>query len=201
MSERAQVIVVDDDDAVRDSLAFLFRSGGYEVRSYGSAQEALAGLDRETRGCVVTDVRMPGMSGIDLLRELRASVPVVSVIVITGHGDVGLAVEAMKAGAVDFLEKPFPDEALLSAVREALATPNASGVADDARNRIARLTQREREVLTHLVNGELNKTVAHELGISMRTVEVYRANIMAKVRVDSFAELVRVSLRAGVGAI
>lgn len=199
MSEQAQVIVVDDDDAVRDSLAFLFRTGGYRVRAFGSAPEALAAIDPETSGCVVTDVRMPGMSGVDLLRELKQRTPGVSVIVITGHGDVSLAVEAMKAGAADFLEKPFPDEALLSAVRDALAAPNASAISDDARGRLGRLTDREREVLVHLVNGELNKTVAHELGISMRTVEVYRANIMAKMRVDSFAELVRVALRAGVG--
>jgi two-component system response regulator FixJ len=197
MNEQASIFVVDDDDAVRDSLAFLFRSSGYRVQAYASAQEALAGIDPEAQGCVVTDVRMPGMSGVDLLRELKGQGRTLPVIVITGHGDVPLAVEAMKAGAADFLEKPFAEEALLSAVRRALDAPAPSDTADESRERFDSLSQREHEVLGRLINGELNKTVAYELGISIRTVEVYRANIMSKTRADSFAELVRMAIRAG----
>ena len=199
MTERRQVFVVDDDDAVRDSLAFLLKSSGYQVDAYASAIEAMAGMMTAASGCVVTDVRMPGMSGVDLLRELRARPHPLPVIVITGHGDVALAVEAMKAGAADFLEKPFPEEALLAALARALA-PAGSDAGDETAERLARPSQRERQVLGLLVKGQLNKTVAHELGISMRTVEVYRANIMSKMRADSFAELVRMAIKAGVEA-
>jgi two-component system response regulator FixJ len=197
MAERRQVFVVDDDEAVRDSLTFLLKSGGYQVQAYASAPEALAEMKTAASGCVVTDVRMPGMSGVDLLRELRGRAHPLPVIVITGHGDVGLAVEAMKAGAADFIEKPFPEEALLSAVARALA-PAESDAGDETAERLARLSQRERQVLALLVKGQLNKTVAYELGISMRTVEVYRANIMSKMRADSFAELVRMAIKAGI---
>lgn len=200
MNEKPQVFIVDDDDAVRDSLGFLFRSNGYQAQACSSAQEALALIGPAAQGCVVTDVRMPGMSGIDLMRELKATSRPLPVIVITGHGDVPLAVEAMKAGAIDFLEKPFAEEALLSAVRRALQGAVETDDREDARNRFAGLSQREREVLARLISGELNKTVAYELGISVRTVEVYRANIMSKSRVDSFAELVRLAIRAGFAA-
>ena len=197
MAEAARVYVVDDDDAARDSLAFLFQSAGYEVTTFASAPEALAGIDPGS-GCVVTDVRMPGMSGVDLLRELKSRDPSQAVIVITGHGDVPLAVEAMRAGAADFLEKPFSEDAMLASVQRAAAKPVAAGADDELVERVARLSQRERQVLVRLVDGQLNKTIGHELGISMRTVEVYRANLMSKMRADSFAELVRMAIQAGV---
>lgn len=197
MAEAARVYVVDDDDAARDSLAFLFQSAGYEVTTFASAPEALAGIDPGS-GCVVTDVRMPGMSGVDLLRELKSRDPSQAVIVITGHGDVPLAVEAMRAGAADFLEKPFSEDAMLASVQRAAAKPVAAGADDELAERVARLSQRERQVLVRLVDGQLNKTIGHELGISMRTVEVYRANLMSKMRADSFAELVRMAIQAGV---
>lgn len=199
MSEAARVHVVDDDDAARDSLAFLFQSAGYEVTTFASGQEALAGITPGS-GCVITDVRMPGMSGVDLLKELKSRDPSTPVIVITGHGDVPLAVEAMRAGAADFLEKPFSEDAMLASVQRATAKPVAAGADDELAERVARLSQRERQVLLRLVDGQLNKTIGHELGISMRTVEVYRANLMSKMRADSFAELVRMAIQAGVTA-
>jgi len=194
------VYVVDDDDAVRDSLAFVFESGGYRPLTFATAAEALEGIATAAEGCVVTDVRMPGMNGVELLRALRARGDNRPVIVITGHGDVPLAVEAMKAGAADFLEKPFADELLLSAVKRAMAAATVSGPANDLDERLARLSQREHQVLVRLVDGQLNKTISYELGISMRTVEVYRAKLMAKMRAESFAELVRMAVQAGIAS-
>lgn len=201
MADSARIYVVDDDEAARESLAFLFRSAGHEVTAFSSAPEALEGIGPEP-GCVVTDVRMPGMSGVDLLRELKSRTPSLPVIIITGHGDVPLAVEAMKSGAADFLEKPFSDDAMLAAVQRALDHPSEadSGEADELAERVSRLSHRERQVLVRLVDGQLNKTIGYELGISMRTVEVYRANLMSKMRAESFAELVRMAIQAGVTA-
>jgi two-component system, LuxR family, response regulator FixJ len=200
MPEGPVVHLVDDDDAVRDSLAFLLRSAGYAVRAYGSGQEALDAIaDGAAAGCVVTDVRMPGMTGLELLGELRAREQHLPVIVITGHADVPLAVEAMRAGAADFLEKPFDNEALLGAVRRALdtAAPSEDAAQSLVLERIGRLSQRERQVLEGLVEGRLNKTIAFELGISVRTVEVYRAKLMAKMQAETFADLVRMTVQAG----
>lgn len=193
------VYVVDDDDAVRDSLAFVFESGGYRPVTFATGAEALDGIATDEPGCLVTDVRMPGMNGVDLLRALRARGDSRPVIVITGHGDVPLAVEAMKAGAADFLEKPFADELLLSAVGRVMQAGSRPGPSNELEERLARLSQRERQVLVLLVAGQLNKTISYELGISMRTVEVYRAKLMAKMRAESFAELVRMAIQAGIG--
>ena len=195
------VHVVDDDQAMRESLDFLFETAGLPVRTYDSAVAFLQSDAAAASGCVVTDVRMPEMSGLDLLNELRQRGSDLPVIVITGHGDVPLAIEAMKAGAKDFLEKPFDDERLLGIVRTALqeAGANQADQAEQAavRARIATLSRRERQVLKRLVEGQLNKTIAWELGISARTVEVYRAKLMIKMGAPAFADLVRMALMAG----
>jgi two-component system response regulator FixJ len=195
------VHVIDDDADVRQSLAFLLTSAGLTVRMHDSALAFLDVLPGITDGCVVTDVRMPGMDGLELQRRLRQLKARLPVIVMTGHGDVPLAVEAMKSGAVDFIEKPFEDEVLLSAIRSALAR-QAQASDRDARaaaiqQRIAKLSEREREVLDRLVAGKANKVIAFELGISPRTVEVYRANVMTKMQADSLSELVRMALIDG----
>jgi two-component system response regulator FixJ len=198
MPEANLVHVVDDDDAVRDSLSFLLRAANFEVVTYQSATQFLDTLTKDIDGCVVTDVRMPDMSGLDLLRRLRGLSCMIPVIVMTGHGDIQLAVEAMKAGAVDFLEKPFDDERILAAVRAALEARRAdterSGRRSDIEERLESLSQRERQVLDRLVAGQPNKIIAHDLGISPRTVEVYRANVMTKMQAGSLSELVRMVL-------
>lgn len=198
MSESNLVHVVDDDEAVRDSLSFLLRSADFNVVAYQSATHFLDSLTRDTDGCVITDVRMPDMSGLDLLRRLRELSCTLPVVVMTGHGDIQLAVEAMKAGAVDFLEKPFDDERLLAAVQSALEALHAQSERIGRRNKIEErlesLSQRERQVLEGLVAGLPNKTIAHDLGISPRTVEVYRANVMTKMQAGSLSELVRMVL-------
>ncbi len=200
MPETPRVHVIDDDDAVRDSLAFLLRAAHFDVVAYQSATHFLATLTRDTDGCVITDVRMPDISGLDLLRRMRSSSCMLPVIVMTGHGDIQLAVEAMKAGASDFLEKPFDDERVLAAVRSALEARRTESQRVAQRNEIQErfesLSQRERQVLDGLVAGSPNKTIAHELGISPRTVEVYRANVMTKMQAGSLSELVRMSLLA-----
>ena len=199
MTANGIVHIVDDDDAVRQSLAFLLSSAGLPVRLYDSAATFLAGLSTPQDGCLITDVRMPGMSGIDLLKALREKACSMPAIVITGHGDVPLAVEAMKAGAIDFIEKPFEEEAILTAVRRALeqgSDENGDGIVVAAK--LASLSERERQVLEGLVAGHPNKTIAHELGISPRTVEVYRANLMAKMQAKSLSELIRMAILANV---
>ena len=200
MAEHALVHVIDDDDAVRSSLEFLLRTAKIDVRTYESATAFLSQLKAGERGCIVTDVRMPEMSGIELLRRLKEMSIDLPVIVITGHGDVSLAVEAMKAGAIDFLEKPFEDERVLAAIGSALEREREEGARVAERTRIrekmAQLSQREREVLDGLVAGAANKTIAFDLGISARTVEVYRANVMTKMEAKSLSELVRMAIIA-----
>jgi two-component system, LuxR family, response regulator FixJ len=202
MQADAVVYVIDDDEAVRNSLSFLFKSAGLAARTYESATSFLNHLPRVKAGCIVTDVRMPGLSGLDLLRRLKELHSAVPVIVITGHGDVPLAVEAMKSGAADFLEKPFDDEALLAAVNVALRDQGASAKRDANRagiiDRLATLTTRERQVLEGLVAGHPNKTIAFDHDISPRTVEIYRANVMSKMQAASLSDLVRMALIAGV---
>ena len=193
--------IIDDDEAIRDSLAFLLDTAGLKVKAYDSAEAFLGAIGSLEPGCVVTDLRMPGMSGLDLVARLKELDLAIPVIVITGHGDVPLAVEAMKAGVYDFIEKPFDDEALLSALRIALSRVADVGEQDAARavalQRIYGLSQRERQVLAGLVSGRANKVIAHDLGISPRTVEVYRANLMTKMQASSLSELVRMALLVG----
>lgn len=200
MTTEAVVHVVDDDAAVRDSIAFSLDTADLKSRTYESAIELLEALPTLEDGCIVTDVRMPEMNGIELVRRLKAAGAPHPVIVITGHADVPLAIEAMKAGVVDFLEKPFDDEALLAAIRRALEMRAEAG-AEDAdqlavQRRLDSLSAREREVLDGLVAGRANKVIAYDLGISPRTVEVYRANVMTKMEVRSLSELVRITVLA-----
>jgi two-component system response regulator FixJ len=194
------VHIVDDDEAVRQSLAFLLGSAGLTVRLYDSASAFLAGLSGVKNGCLVTDVRMPDMTGIELLQQLKSRACHLPAIVITGHGDVPLAVEAMKAGAVDFIEKPFDEEAILHAVQAALERGVAGeGVEDPTvAAKLATLSERERQVLEGLIAGQPNKTIAHDLGISPRTVEVYRANLMTKMDARNLSELIRMAIVAKV---
>ena len=194
------VHVVDDDAAMRKSLAFLLEINDFEVRLYPSALELLAALPLE-RGCILTDIRMPGMTGLELVRRLKAEQCDCPVIAMTGHGDVALAVEAMKAGVVDFIEKPFADAALVEAIRAALAASASPSVPRDARQaaaaRLEALSPRERDVLVGVIEGKLNKVIAYELEISPRTVELYRANLMTKTGARNMAELMRLALSAG----
>jgi two-component system, LuxR family, response regulator FixJ len=195
------VHVIDDDSAMRQSLEFLLRSANVKARTYESADAFLECLPNVEPGCIVTDVRMPGLSGLDLLRRLNDGGKKMPVIVITGHGDVPLAVEAMKRGAADFIEKPFDDEVLLTAIRSALRDQTGTVTQDAAttaiQGRLASLSLRERQVLDGLVAGHQNKTIAFELGISPRTVEIYRANVMTKMEAGSLSELVRMAIAGG----
>ena len=196
------IYVIDDDDAVRQSLEFLLKTAGIEVRGFESGKAFLEILPRIQSGCIITDVRMPEVTGIDLLRrvkELKLDIPV---IVITGHGDISLAVDAMKIGAVDFLEKPFDDDLLIAAVRSALSfdADAAKRKAETAEihDKLAALSNRERQVLEGLVAGNPNKVIAFDLGISPRTVEIYRANVMTKMAANSLSDLVRMAMLAGI---
>jgi two-component system response regulator FixJ len=196
MANEAVVHVIDDDAAARQSLAFLLDCAGLAVRSYESAAEFLKAVPTMEHGCIVTDVRMPDMSGVELIGRLKSLAVADPVIVVTGHADVPLAIQAMKAGVADFLEKPFSDDAILTAVRSALARHADVNVARAERDRfvtlLATLSQRESEVLDGLVEGHANKVIAFDLGISARTVEVYRANVMTKMKAGSLSELVRI---------
>jgi two-component system response regulator FixJ len=202
MAAEPTIYIVDDDEAVRQSLAFLLKTAGIAAQSFDSAKAFLDALPGVTSGCVITDVRMPEITGIDLLRTLKQEKPDIPVIVITGHGDIALAVEAMKIGAIDFLEKPFDDDHLLGAVRAALdreadaAKRNAelAGI----QQKLDALSNRERQVLEGLVAGNPNKTIAFDLGISPRTVEIYRANLMTKMGANSLSDLVRMAMTAGI---
>jgi len=201
-SDAGIVHVIDDDEALRESLTFLLRSAKHDVRGYASAKAFLDALPEASLGCIITDVRMPGMSGIELLRRLRELNVAVPVIVVTGHGDVALAVEAMKIGAVDFLEKPFDDEVLMASVDAALRQQDGQSRRQSERaeieSRVAALSPRERDVLGGLVAGRANKQIAYDLGISPRTVEIYRANLMNKMRAGSLSDLVRMALIVGI---
>ena len=197
----AIVHVIDDDAALRDSLAFLLGSAGLRVRSFESAQAFLQELASVEAGCVVTDVRMPGIDGLELLRLLQEMGKGLPVIVMTGHGDVPLAVKAMRLGAADFVEKPFEDEVMIASVRAALMSSlplQAGGVSDEMVLRLASLSQRERQVLSGLVEGQTNKEIARQFDLSPRTVEVYRAKLMTKMQANNISELVRFAMRAGV---
>jgi two-component system response regulator FixJ len=195
----SQVVhVIDDDTDVRQSLAFLLSTAGLAVQVHESAVAFLKVLPKVEVGCVVTDVRMPGMDGLELQRRLQADKNAIPVIVMTGHGDIALAVEAMKAGAVDFIEKPIDDDLLIRAIKSALARVRKDSERDSAasevRSRLELLSERERQVLQGLVAGKPNKIIAYDLGISPRTVEIYRANVMTKMQADSLSALVRMAL-------
>jgi two-component system response regulator FixJ len=198
MPSDVAVHVVDDDVAVRKSLAFLLASEGLPVRLHESASAFLDKDLSSEAGCIVTDVRMPGIDGIELIRRLKGRGVGLPVIVITGHADVPMAVEAMKEGAIDFLEKPFGDDVFLSTVRNALSRHEKScqqgAQAAQIHGRFEALSERERQVLEGLVAGKANKVIAYDLGISPRTVEIYRANVMAKMQAKTLSELVRLAL-------
>ena len=195
------IFVVDDDDAVRDSLCTSLAASGYRSEGYESGPAFLAADVGGRPGCVLVDVRMPGMDGLELQQQLRTREIGLPVIFMTGFGEVALAVQAMKAGAVDFVEKPFSLDVLKDCIGRALArgatSQRRAAEAAQARERLARLTPRERDVLRLLVAGKPNKIIAHELAISPRTVEIHRARVMDKVEVKSLSELVRVALAAG----
>lgn len=202
MPSEAIVHVVDDDLAVRQSLSFLLASDGFPVRLHESASAFLDTVKTPTSGCIITDVRMPGIDGIEFLRRLKGQGFTLPVIVMTGHADVPLAVEAMKEGAIDFIEKPFDDDLFLAAVRAALKRQEQHAHHDaqtaEVRARVQALSEREKQVLEGLVAGKANKVIAYDLGISPRTVEIYRANVMSKMQASSLSELVRMALLIGV---
>jgi len=202
----ALVFVVDDEPAIRDSLAMLLRSVGLATRTFDSAQAFLDAFQPVPNSCLLADVRMPGMSGLELQETLRTRGLKVPVIVLTGHGDISMAVRAMKAGAADFIEKPYNDQVLIDAVHRALAAsrnPEAAAPAADRAGieaRLGTLSPREREVMQLVIEGKPNKVIATRLGLSTRTVEVHRAKVMEKMQAASLAELVRMALGAGLSA-
>ncbi len=202
MSPNRTVYVIDDDPAMRDSLDFLLDSAGFKVTLFDSALSFLDAIPGLGFGCVVSDVRMPGLDGIDLLKRLKDDKKLLPVIIMTGHGDIPLAVEAMKLGAIDFLEKPFEDERLLTTISTALSRAvderKGEAVAADIASRIAALSPRERQVMDGLVAGLSNKLIARDYNISPRTIEVYRANVMTKMQAGSISELVRLAMRGGI---
>jgi two-component system response regulator FixJ len=200
MSNGAVVHLIDDDEDIRRALAFLLGTAGLAVRVHESALKFLENLDTLQPGCIVSDVRMPGMDGLELQQKLKAMGVEMPIIIMTGHADVPLAVQAMKAGAVDFIEKPFDDEILLSAIRIALDVYDKSGQSSteiaQIQARLDTLSAREREVLVGLLAGHANKTIAYDLELSPRTVEVHRANVMSKMKARSLSELVRMAMLA-----
>lgn len=199
-SAGGRIYVVDDDEAVRQSLIVLFESGGHACRAFSSAQEFLAAAPTLQPGCVIADIRMPGMDGLEMQQRLIERALLFPLIVMTGHGDVPLAVRAMKAGAIDFIEKPFAADAIAESVRNALATAaelrERDTAASAAAARLATLSAREHEVLQGLIDGLPNKSIAHDLGISPRTIEIHRARVMDKMGARSLSELVRLGLAA-----
>jgi len=194
----AVVYVVDDDEGARESLAFLLESADLQVETFASAPAFLAALPGARAGCVITDVRMPEMSGQELVSRLAALDARLPVIMITGHGDIPMAVEAMRSGVIDFIEKPFSESRILDALKRALSTiseaPAVSGDRAQVLQRLETLSERERQVLDGVVGGHPNKVIARDLGISPRTVEIYRAKLMTKMHADNLAALVRMTL-------
>jgi two-component system response regulator FixJ len=201
MPDRGKVYVIDDDEAMRDSLNFLLDSADFSVTLFETAIRFLDALPGLEFGCVVSDVRMPGMDGIELLKRMKAGQSSFPIVIMTGHGDVPLAVEAMKLGAVDFLEKPFEDDRLIgmieAAIRQAEPAARSEALTHDIAARVATLSPRERQVMDGLIAGLSNKLIARDYDISPRTIEVYRANVMTKMQANSLSELVRLAMRAG----
>jgi two-component system, LuxR family, response regulator FixJ len=205
MASKGLVYVVDDDEAVRDSLDLLLSAAGFETIVFESAEAFLAGPHPATPACLLSDIRMPGMSGLDLLEAVKREGFRCPVLLITGHGDVPLAVEAMKRGAKDFIEKPFDDVRLIAAIQGALTASDRRDdtppVDPEIAARLESLSRRERQVMEGLVSGGSNKAIARDYGISPRTVEVYRAHVMTKMRAASLPELVQLAIRAGLGKV
>ena len=202
MSAAPRIFIVDDDAAVRESLQALLEAKGHAVSAHESAEAFLAACSPAQSGCALVDLQMPGMDGLALLEQLRAKGSLLPVVMVTGHGDIALAVQAMKSGAIDFIEKPYSNDSILAVVNRALAVAG-SGIAPimpaEVTVRIAALTPREREVLELLVAGKPNKIIAHELTISPRTVEIHRANLKKHMQADSLSHLIRMALAAGIG--
>jgi FixJ family two-component response regulator len=198
---RPTIFVVDDDAAVRDALKLLLRSVGQAVETFGSGQEFVDAYSEDRPGCLVLDIRMPGMSGLELQQKLNERHSILPIIFITGHGDVPMAVEAMQAGAVDFIKKPLRDQDLIDRINQALEKDSnnraALGERNDIRRRLETLTPREREVLDLVVHGKANKVIAGDLKLSQRTVEIHRARVMEKMQASSLAHLVRMVLEVG----
>ncbi len=201
--DKRLVHLVDDDEAIRRSASFMLRTGGLVVKTYASGLELLTVGKGLEPGCILLDVRMPGMDGLEVQKALQDEGILLPVIVMTGHGDVAVAVQAMKAGAIDFIEKPFEKAMLLDALEEGFAQIAQAGTraarGDEARAKLDVLTPRERDVLEGLVRGHPNKTIAYDLGISPRTVEIHRANVMSKLGVASLSEALRIAFAAGLG--
>lgn len=204
MTAMKLIHLVDDEEAIRKSIGFMLRTNGYGVQTWDSGAAFLKGVRKAEPGCVLLDVRMPGLDGLTVQQELRNSGVTLPIIIITGHADIGLAVQVMKAGAIDFIEKPFEKSVLLGAVDAALDRMNDMAAhesrATAAAVRLARLTAREHEILQGLAEGLPNKSIAHDLGISPRTVEVHRANVMSKLDVHSLSEALRLAFAAGMGS-
>ena len=201
MTDGPTVFVVDDDQAMRDSLQFLIGSVGLPVECHASAEAFLEAYDASRPGCIVLDVRMPGLSGLELLERLEEDRFRPPVVLITGHGDIPMSVRALKAGAFDFIEKPFSDQVLLERIQQALAHDGERrddlAQVVEIEERYGRLTNREREVFGIVVEGKPNKVIASELGLSQKTIEVHRAHVMEKMRAESFADLVKMAMRIG----
>jgi len=201
MPSNGKVYVIDDDEAMRDSLSFLLESAGFDVTLFESALKFLDALPELAFGCVVSDVRMPGLDGIELLKTMKTRPGALPIIIMTGHGDIPLAVEAMKLGAIDFLEKPFEDDRLITmiemAVQQAAPAAKNQALTQEIVARVATLSPRERQVMDGLIAGLSNKLIARDYDISPRTIEVYRANVMTKMQANSLSELVRFAMRAG----
>ncbi|MDZ4139446.1 MAG: response regulator transcription factor [Erythrobacter sp.] len=203
MTKSRTIYLVDDDEAIRKSAGFMLRTSGFTVHAYGSGSEFLKTASTLETGCVLLDVRMPGLDGLQVQAALRARGIAMPVVVLTGHGDVAIAVQAMKAGAIDFIEKPFEKAVLLDAITRGFWRINdADSKAVEEANaqvRLALLTPREREILDGLAQGYPNKTIAYDLGISSRTVEVHRASLMQKLSAHSLSDVLRIAFAAGVG--
>ena len=201
-TNQSNVYIVDDDDGVRDSLQVFLEAAGYAVRDFASPQDFLAVAETIDFGCVLVDLQMPGMDGLELKHQLNARKIKLPVVVITGHGDIATAVEAMRAGAKDFIEKPFTDEAILAGIKMGLADRPQQSVEDPTRqailDRLRILSSREREVLDGMVAGHPNKVIAYKLPLSPRTVEIHRARVMDKMQARSLSELVRLAITAGI---
>ncbi|MBL8253680.1 MAG: response regulator transcription factor [Candidatus Competibacter sp.] len=199
MSDKPTVFLIDDDQAVRDAVALLLQTGGLAVETFASATDFLEAGVAQRPGCLVLDVRMPGLSGLDLQKQLRTGGYRIPIIFMTGHGDIPMAIRAMKAGAFDFIEKPFQGQALLARIQEALAFDvrerRRQAYRTEAAARVALLSPREREVLDRVVEGQYNKVIAAELGISLSTVEIHRKRVMEKLQAESLSDLIRLLAR------